>query len=79
MTTDELTLEDLILSSRSLALEEKQELLKLLDTFSPEKKAKMREILEREFQSFRKLDQLALSAIQQFTVTLKTVTETITA
>ncbi len=78
MAAQELTLEDLILSSRSIALEEKQELLKLLDTFSPEKKAKMREILEREFQSFQKLDRLALSAIQQFTATLKTVTETIT-
>lgn len=78
MTTTELTLEDLILSSRSLALEEKQELLKLLDTFSAEKKANMREILEREFQSFQKLDELALSAVQQFTSTLKTVTGNIT-
>lgn len=73
-----LALEDLILSSRSLALEEKQELLKLLDTYAPEKKAKLREILEREFQSFQKLDELALSAVQQFTSTLKTVTENIT-
>lgn len=78
MAAYELTLEDLILSSRSLALEEKQELLKLLDTFPAEKKAKMREILDREFQSFQKLDQLALSAVQQFTVSLKTVTETLT-
>lgn len=78
MATAELTLEDLILSSRSLALEEKQELLKRLDTVDPAKKVKMREILEREFQSFQKLDEIALSAVQQFTVSLKTVTETIT-
>lgn len=79
MATAELTLEDLILSSRSLALEEKQELLKRLDTVDPATKTKMREILEHEFNSFQKLDELALSAVQKFTVTLKTVTETITA
>lgn len=79
MATQELTLEDLILSSRSLALEEKQELLKRLDTIDPTKRAKMREILEKEFNSFQKLDEIALSAVQQFTVSLKTVTETITA
>lgn len=78
MAIQELTLEDLILSSRSLTLEEKQELLKRLDTVEPAKRVKMREILEREFQSFQKLDELALGAIQQFTVSLKTVTETIT-
>lgn len=78
MATQELTLEDLILSSRSLALEEKQELLKRLDTVDPAKKVKMREILEHEFLSFQKLDEIALSAVQQFTVSLKTVTENIT-
>lgn len=75
----ELSLEDLILSSRSIALEEKQDLLKRLDMIAPEKKIAMREILEKEFNSFQKLDELALSAIQKFTVSLKPITETITA
>lgn len=76
MTTT-LTLEDLILSSRSLMLEEKQELLKRLDTINAEKKARLHQILEEEFNSFRRLDQVALSAISQFTSTLKTVTANI--
>lgn len=70
-------LEDLILSSRSLALEEKQEILKLLDTYDEAKKTKLRAILEKEFNSFQRLDEMALSAIQQFTVHLKTVTEAV--
>lgn len=69
-----LQLEDLILFSRSLALEEKQELLKRVDTLEPEKIAKLREILEKEFNSFQKFDELALKAVQGFTNNLKLIT-----
>ena len=72
-------LEDLVLSSRSLTLEEKQEILKLLDTYDEAKKTKLRGILEKEFNSFQRLDEMALAAIQQFTAHLKTVTETVAA
>lgn len=70
-----LQLEDLILSSRSLNLEEKQDLLKRLDTLDEDKKTKLREILERELQSFQKMDQMALAAIQQFAQSLKPLAE----
>lgn len=73
-TQAHLQLEDLILFSRSLALEEKQELLKRVDTLEPEKIAKLREILEKEFNSFQKFDELALKAVQGFTNNLKLIT-----
>ncbi len=74
MAQIQLQLEDLILFSRSLALEEKQELLKRVDRLEPEKIAKLREILEKEFNSFQKLDDLALQAVQGFTNNLKLIT-----
>lgn len=77
MAQSQLQLEDLILFSRSLALEEKQELLKRLDTFTPEKKVRIREVLEKEFNTFQKLDDMAVAAVQTFTQTLKPVTENI--
>ena len=61
-----LDLEDLILSSRLLSLEEKQEILKKMDSMEMEKKNKLRELLEREFNSFQKMDELGLTAIQNF-------------
>lgn len=77
MTNSQLQLEDLILSSRSLTLEEKQELLKRLDSIAPEKKVEIKEILERERSSFKRIDEMALAAIRQFTQDLKLVTATI--
>lgn len=74
MAQVQLQLEDLILFSRSLALEEKQELLKRIDTLESEKIAKLREILEKEFNSFQKFDELALKAVQGFTNNLKLIT-----
>lgn len=73
-TQAHLQIEDLILFSRSLALEEKQELLKRIDTLEPAKIAKLREILEKEFNSFQKLDDMALQAVQGFTNNLKLIT-----
>jgi len=70
-----LHLEDLILRSRALALEEKQELLKKLDTIPEDKKEQMRVVLAKESEEFEKMDKKAMFAIQQFTQTLKTVTE----
>lgn len=75
MPQAQLQIEDLILFSRSLTLEEKQELLKKIDTLAPEKVVKLREILEKEFNSFQKLDDLATQAIQGFTNHLKLITE----
>ncbi|GEM_PF-6428212 len=75
MAQAQLQIEDLILFSRSLALEEKQELLKRIDTLPPEKVIKLREILEKEFNSFQKLDDLAVQAIQGFTNNLKLITQ----
>lgn len=74
MATTALALEDLILSSRSLSLEEKQELLKRLDTLEPEKKAKLQAVLEHEFEEFQKFDRLQLSAIKDFTQSLQSIT-----
>lgn len=74
MATTTLALEDLILSSRSLSLEEKQELLKRLDMLDPEKQEKLRSVLEREFEEFQKFDRLQLSAIQGFTQNLQNIT-----
>mgnify|MGYP001591089283 CR=1 FL=1 len=78
MAQAQLQIEDLILFSRSLTIEEKQELLKKLDTYEPQKKTQIREVLEKEFETFKKLDAMELSAIQMFTQTLKPVTESIT-
>lgn len=77
MAQAQLQLEDLILFSRSLTLEEKQELLKRIDTFPEEKKVQIREVLEKEFQAFQKLNDMAIAAVQTFTQTLKPVTENI--
>ncbi|MBI2638180.1 hypothetical protein HYW83_01180 [Candidatus Peregrinibacteria bacterium] len=74
MAQTQLQLEDLILFSRSLTLEEKQELLKRVDTLEPEKIAKLREILEKEFNSFQRLDDLALTAVRGFADNLKLIT-----
>ncbi|MEK7524368.1 MAG: hypothetical protein AAB588_05070 [Patescibacteria group bacterium] len=74
-STTGLQLEDLILSSRSLTLEEKQDLLKRLDTLDEDKKTKLREVLERELQSFQKMDQIALRALQEFTQDLRPLTQ----
>jgi hypothetical protein len=74
MQNTNLSLEDLILSSRSLTIEEKQDLLKKLDTIPADKKEKMREILTREFESFQKIDAMELSAIKNFTEHLKNIT-----
>lgn len=73
MTSAKLPLEDLILSSRSLTIEEKQNLLKQLDTLEKDKKVKLQQILEEEYLSLQKMDQLTLTAIQQFTQTLQTI------
>lgn len=77
MATTALALEDLILSSRSLSLEEKQELLKRLDILESEKKEKLRAVLEHEFEEFQKFDRLQLSAIQDFTQSLQSITANI--
>lgn len=79
MPAIQLAIEDLILSSRSLTLEEKQDLLKRLDLVPAEKKSKLREILAQEFESFQKLDAMALAAVRQFTQTLKPLAETVAA
>ena len=73
MLASQLLFEDLVLASRSLALEEKQELLKRLDTLPEDKKTKLRAILEHEFDTFVRLDALAFEAVSEFAQSLQTV------
>lgn len=62
-----LLLEDLILASRSLALEEKQDLLKHLDKLPEPRRTRLRKILEKEFASFEKIEELTMNAVTKFT------------
>lgn len=56
-----------------MMLEEKQDLLKKLDTIPADKKEKLKEVLAQEFESFQKLDDMALHAIKSFTQSLQLI------
>lgn len=79
MTNAQLSIEDLILFSRSISLEEKQAILKNLSTMPEDKKTHIKGILQREFDAFQRLDDLALHTIQDLTQGLQTITSVIPA
>lgn len=66
-TPSSLLLEDLILASRSLALEEKQDLLKHLDKLPEPRRTRLREILEKEYDALQKIEEQATNAVTKFT------------
>lgn len=74
---DLLTLEDLILSSRALSVEEKQELIKKIDTLPQDKREKIREALKKEFVSFKRFNELQNAAIKEFTQDLQNISSSI--
>lgn len=72
-----LSLTDLILFSRSVTLEEKQEILKNLNSYPEDKKKRLYEILQGEFDTFQKLNDMALNTIKELTISLQTITSSI--
>ena len=77
MTDEKLSLADLVMRSRSLSVGEKQEFLKKIHAMPKEEKAKMYEILNKEYLTFQELDKQEAIAINVFTETLKILTNKI--
>jgi ribosome recycling factor len=72
-----LSLTDLILFSRSITLEEKQEILKNLNSYPEDKKKQLYEVFQEEFDKFQKLNDAALHTIQELTISLQKTTSSI--
>lgn len=78
MPTPKITdIETLILQSRTLALEDKQKLLKILPTLSEEKLARIKQTLENEKSEIEKISEEKIAAWNSFNSSLSTIAQEI--